>query len=204
MNAHAAPARESPPSSVGARRLWEPVIACLALWHVFAVGVYALPLQATDRLTVLLRGTLMSAVTPYIQTTSQWQQWDLFSPNPYTRVSRYTFEVRDAEGAWTPAVTMDASSFPIFRRAALLKLFHNILDDANPLLTQRLMRHLCADRGLAAGTPVRLRMEAYVLPHPPSPMPVAAWRAWQPVFVPLQTAEGTCADPSSAILLHTS
>lgn len=184
--------------------MWEPIIVCLALWHMFAVAAYALPSAATDRLTTLLRGTLTRAATPYVKATSQWQQWDLFSPNPYTRVSRYVFEVREAEGAWTPAVTMEARSFPLLRRAALIKLFHNILDDSSPVLTQRLMRHLCVDRGLPEGTPVRLRIEAYVLPHPSRPMPAAAWRAWQPVFSPLGMAEGTCADPSSAVPLRTS
>lgn len=165
-----------------------------------AVAIYALPPQI-PAWAVPARSVLLGLVSPYLQITSQWQQWDLFSPDPYTRVSTYVFETRDAEGKWLPAGVIDARSFPVPRRAAFNKLFNNVLDDPASPFGARLLQHLCTGRGLSAGTAVRMNVLAYVLPHPDHPASVAAWRAWVPSPAPLWTIDGICEEGSAAFPL---
>src|SRR5687768_11713294 len=93
-------------------------IISFVLWHMFAVVVYALPHDADDRLNTWIRSELKPIVRPYILLTSQWQQWNLFSPDPLRRVTAYDIQRNDREG-WTTIKVIDWNTLSAARQAPI-------------------------------------------------------------------------------------
>ncbi len=99
---------------------------------------------------------------PYILWTSQWQKWDIFSPDPLRRVSSYAIEVRQGE-RWVAIRNIDTNSLPWYAHAKELKLLGRLEENWNKL-TSGYLRYECASLPGLAGATLRLRAIWYVLP----------------------------------------
>src|SRR5437764_493460 len=90
------------------------LIILFCLWHMTAVAVFLLPQRAWNR-------AIKQLTTPYVLLTSQWQQWDIFSPDPLRRVSFYSLTTDDNAGAKT-LLQLDYAHLPWNARAKELKI----------------------------------------------------------------------------------
>lgn len=147
---------------------------------MFAVAAYSIPLNAKEPLVVAARERLRPMVMPYLFTTSQWQQWNLFSPDPLRRVTSYILQI-EKEGTWTDFAVINRKTVPWSALSRELKLLNNIEGGENFMpVRQAILQNYCRTLGLPAGTPLRLVFESYVLPQPPSPPSRAFWQTYIP------------------------
>jgi hypothetical protein len=170
-------------------------IAGFVLWHAFSVGIYAIPRESRDELSIGIRVAILPYVTPYMFSTSQWQLWNLFSPDPLRRVTFYNVQVM-SDGQWTDHENIHAKTYSVWRHATRFKLLGNTFDefdDGTEDLSIHYLQHVCTTSGFADGTPIRMQYSYYVIPKNEHPMPAAWWKQWAPQ---LETSDG----PSTACL----
>ncbi len=162
-----------------------------------AVGLYALPTEARDPMTMWAKQTLQPIVQPYILLTSQWQQWNLFSPDPLQRVVTYGIDL-DRDGRWERIRSFTPGMESTFRHAAQFKLFGRLLEgNANTLpLVDRFLQLQCVEYHLAAGSRIRLVYHWYILPHPPRALSIAEWSQLHPQPMTFIGSEILCGWPS--------
>jgi len=127
------------------------------LWHMVAVAVYLLPSDKNRPWASLRRISV-----PYVLTLSQWQQWDIFSPNPIRSNSVYRIE-RNAGDRYETAMIMDFAHLAWYERAKELKVLGRVQDSWSELLPNYLLS-LCPRIPEAQGTDVRLIVETTMLP----------------------------------------
>ena len=157
-------------------------IALFCLWHMFAVAVYSLPLDAKDPLTTSARDHLRPVVMPYLFSLSQWQQWNLFSPDPLRRVTTYVLQTHTKDSSmWQDFAVIGRNTVPWSSLSRELKLLGNVEDkkDYEPV-RKALLQTYCRTLNLPTGTPVRLVYERYVLPQPPAPESQEFWQSYVP------------------------
>ncbi len=146
-----------------------------------AVGIYALPGDARDGLSLWIKQHGSGTVSPYILATSQWQQWNLFSPDPLRRVSEYVLEVQQGP-EWIPLTILKPGSFPWWRHAAQFKMLGSLLewDAQRDEVIDRFLQLTCREHTLAPGTSIRLAYRFYVIPAHERMASVSWWWNWQP------------------------
>jgi hypothetical protein len=136
------------------------LIIAFCLFHMAAVGAYLMPsgmFAIVDIVYVTTR--------PYVLLTSQWQKWDIFSPNPIRRVSTYRIE-RDAGDRWETARVFSFDSLPLWHRAKELKVLSRLeAKDGNwNMLVEPYLRSLCGSIEKSEGMRLRLVADTVVLP----------------------------------------
>lgn len=171
----------------------KPLIVLFCLWHMAAVGLYALPPDAHDRVTEWLRWNVVPLVRPYIFLTSQWQQWNLFSPDPLREVTVYSIAA-EIDGAWRFRTALEKGTLPWWRDGDELKLLRNLQDGGDRLraVSERYAQIACRPLGLAPGTPVRLQYDSYVIPFARTGYARGFWRTWQPTWWRTVGAQTVC------------
>ena len=169
-------------------------VALFCLWHMAAVGLYALPDQADDRVTKWLADHAVPVVTPYVLVTGQWQQWNLFAPNPLRRIVFYKIETRNPLGDWSYVASVNDSTYGPWRHAARFKLLGQALEEntARPELAERAAQVFCDEFGLQPDAPIRIWPDVAVVPYVyPSPSK-AWWDSWKPTFQSYLALDTTC------------
>ncbi|MBP7114286.1 MAG: hypothetical protein KBA40_02420 [Candidatus Peribacteraceae bacterium] len=132
------------------------LIVAFCVWHMSAVALYVLP--SGEHPWTRLR----TNVTPYILSLSQWQKWDIFSPNPLRRNSIYRIE-RDAGDRFETAMILDFDHLAWHERAKELKVLGRLQDSWKRLLPDYLSS-LCPRIPGGPGNDVRLYVETTILP----------------------------------------
>ena len=157
--------------------VWKTCIAFFCLWHAVAIAVYTIPVDATGALVDAARTYVRPAVEPYLLLTSQWQMWELFSPNPIRRVTRYRIDIRMKDGEWRTLRTLEPATAPVWRSDEY-SYVQRLEDDGDAFaeLWTRYARSTCAPLGLREGTPVRIVVEYLILPEKPTN---GQWSFWQ-------------------------
>lgn len=162
---------------------------------MFSVFVYAIPREAADNFSIATRSVLLPIVSPYMLSTSQWQLWNLFAPDPLRRVDFYRIESFQ-HGAWFPLTTIQPGSYPWWRHPFYFKMFVNVFNEfdssTNPAKVRLLQLLACEPYHLSKGTQVRLVYEYYVIPAGPT-----NWNAWKPSLANDSGPVTTCPAPSS-------
>lgn len=178
-------------------------IIAFCLFHIAAVAVYSLPDAARDSVTNALR-TLQPYVRPYILLTSQWQQWNLFSPDPLRRTVTYAVE-REQQGMWAEIAVFDPRSVSIFRHATEFKFLGRLLEggkDQLPLI-EHFLRAQCDAHLLPSGTHLRLVYRHAMIPVPGRALTPGEWAG---LSLPVESFVGSeilCGWPTSTSLLRT-
>lgn len=173
------------------------LIVAFCLWHMGAIGIYALPGDAKDGVTRWLKQNMSRIVSPYILTTSQWQQWNLFSPDPLRRVSEYTIEMQTGN-EWEHLTTLKPGSFPWWRHAAQFKMLGSLLewDAKRDEVIDRFLQLACQEHSLRQRTPIRLVYSFYVIPAHERMASVSWWWNWEPEITRSPGLTTTCTTAS--------
>lgn len=152
------------------------------LWHAFSVVVYTIPREAKDRYATLSHRLFLPVVERYMLITSQWQLWNLFSPDPLRRVTFYRIETAEGKD-WRKLFTIEPGTYPPWEHATKFKMLMNTLDEFSnnrAPLAHRFLHLLCEEQSVAPETPIRLVYEFYTIPYHTQLMSRAWWESWKP------------------------
>lgn len=179
------------------RVLGKTALVVFILWHMFAIGVYSIPRSANDPLSTWMLATFVRPVAPYLFWTSQWQQWNMFSPDPLRRVTFYTIDIQK-NGRWETIERIAPDSLSLWRRATMMKMMGNLFDqDTNGRepFGGKLLELMCTKYEVPPNTPIRMQYEWYVIPAHPTLQPSAWWLQWNPLVQHETAFESRCTTP---------
>lgn len=140
------------------RRLAACRLAILAFcaWHMLSVSLYLMP-------PIGVLSPLQSVTKPYVLLLSQWQQWNIFAPDPLRTSTVYRIETSDA-GTWKTIRTIDAKTFAWYERAKELKILERLEDGWDKLLPSYLASLCPSLHADAAEKTIRLIGSSETLP----------------------------------------
>lgn len=164
------------------RLFGKTAVALAVLLHMGAVLAFSVPSDARDPLGRFLFGAVRPRIAPYVLVTSQWQEWNLFAPDPLRRIRSFTMEREEGTG-WKTVAALGPDTFPWWRHATYAKLLPALLMKERldyDVLRERFAQVLCHDLGVAPGSMVRLREHETVIPYVESHRDIAWWRSWRP------------------------
>lgn len=147
---------------------------------------------------VLLRSAGIRIFRPYMLITSQWQQWNLFAPDPLRRVMRYVIQMRVDE-RWKTIALLDERTIPWWRDGDELKMLRRLEEGKDYWypVRARYLEQFCKEAQLTPGTPLRMVYDSYVIPKEDFPMPLSWWRQWKPQWKRALGAKAVCPLPPS-------
>ena len=122
-----------------------------------AVGLFNLPSGLPGPVD-----TIRKVTDPYILLFSQWQHWDIFSPDPMRRVSAFSIE-RNAGDRWETAMVMTYQELPWWLKVKEMKVLDRIAGNWNGL-TLPYLTSLCPYIPFASDKDIRLVMRSFILP----------------------------------------
>ncbi len=129
-----------------------------------AVAAYAIPDPAQDKVASWIRSTVAPTTRPYVLATSQWQQWNLFSPDPQRRVTEYRL-VADGQ----TRLRLTPSTYRWWRKTDEIAMFSKWEDEeaetVDPLL-KRYVAAYCEPLGMPPGSRLSLQGRYTYLPIP--------------------------------------
>lgn len=183
--------------------LARPAIIAFCVWHMAAVAIYAVPDPAHDAVTEWIRAHLTPVIRPYMFATSQWQQWNLFSPNPQQRVSQFFITEEPANASFDletakPRLILEPNTYRWWRKTDEIAIFSKWEDQSADVTTPLLERYLLAYctalnipststlhlGGRYAFLPIQTRAELSQQP------PKLYWQTFHSVSVPCADADG--------------
>lgn len=135
------------------------LVPTFCLWHMFAVAVFVIPISYPGGMGGVGQ-RLHDFSAPYVLSLSQWQQWNLFAPDPIRRVSAYTID-SEVNGVWNPSTIIDPHARRFYEYAKLMKVLGR-LETTHAVLVEPFLRSYCIETGLKR---LRLRIDSYVLPN---------------------------------------
>ena len=155
-------------------------IVLFCLWHMAAVGAYAAPGYLPEPFKSA-RQQFVDFSRSYLLTTSQWQKWNLFSPNPLRRVVSFHID-RETKQGWEEIAVIGPDTVAWWHRSTELKTIRRMEESegASNLtpLRERYILEYCKD--FSDGTKLRLRRLYYVIPMHVTPPGIGEWHAFQP------------------------
>jgi hypothetical protein len=166
------------------------VIILFCVFHMAAVAIYCIPDESKDHVSRFIAQHGTPLVRPYLLITSQWQKWNIFSPDPIRRVSVYRIEM-DRNGVWIPALRIDPFSIPWWKHAKTLKLLNNIQDNPDSG-GEVLLSFLCRTNIVPGGALVRFTADISVIPSPAELKEMGGWNHFMPTFKPSPIATFVC------------
>ncbi|MBI3336239.1 hypothetical protein HYZ98_01585 [Candidatus Peregrinibacteria bacterium] len=173
------------------------LITLFFFWHAGAVAIYAIPSIVSDPVSVFLRSHASSIVRPYVLLTSQWQQWNLFAPDPLRRVTHYHFQRLDpVRDVWVDIAVFRPGAFLWWKHATRFKILDRVFDlderDRKTPLQKHFLEKMCREFNLPSSTSVRMLHRYYVIPHIPELTSFSWWRTWQPAWSFMEGTSLSC------------
>ncbi len=142
-----------------------------------------------------LHEELYPIVQPYVLYTSQWQMWNLFSPNPLRRVSTLSFEVQEGD-TWKEFDRLGARHVKWWRRTYMLKILRrSIVNDRYEPLRKNFLQHHCKVNGVQDGSVIRMKWLYYVIPMDGNLTSPKWWHEWEPHWYDFVLYSDTCSNP---------
>ncbi|MDB4978774.1 MAG: hypothetical protein JWM56_960 [Candidatus Peribacteria bacterium] len=156
-------------------------IVVFCLWHMGATALYAIPASVRDPLSVFVKQSILPVIRPYFLVTSQWQQWNLFSPDPLMRVTKYTFERQTATG-WQHIAQLDIPPATRNKNIDIFKILNRLDGDGDKDQPVRaaFVRSYCTAAGVPPNGHLRLHTTYYDIPL--TKLTYAQWQQWQPAI----------------------
>lgn len=159
-------------------------IVLFCLFHMAAVAAYAAP-DYTPEPLLSLKEDIVEISRPYILMTSQWQKWNLFSPDPLRRIVSFHIDKELKDGSWEEIKIVGPGNVEWWHRATELKVIRRMEESEGggnlQALRERYVLEQCKD--LPDGTKLRLRRLYYVIPRHEVPPPVEEWHAYTPEVI---------------------
>ncbi len=155
-------------------------VALFCVWHMFAVGVEAIPDDANDPLSIALHVYARQYTWKYAFLTSQWQQWNLFSPDPTRNSTQYVIDKLNDDGAtWEHVFTIDHDTLGWWRSTDELTGLRKLQSsDRAAFLWERYLQEFCTP--LHLGTGAILRLTYHEMNEPDPPVSRDWWKTWTP------------------------
>lgn len=160
------------------RHLGRLLIIAFCVWHMIATAIYVIPDESKNAPAKAIQAFIMPAAQPYLYATSQWQKWNIFSPDPIRRVSSYFFEI-EKEGSWHPLLDVRPREIAWWKRSRELKVLRRT-EEGGQAAAQAYLRYLCRIGLAPAGAHIRLRREYYVIPTGVEVRSMGGWQAFSP------------------------
>lgn len=142
------------------------------------VGIYSIHNMDDYRLMRWLESK-RKIVRPYALITSQWQRWNLFSPDPLRRVTEMEFDIYQ-HGSWNTVHAINNKTVPLPYRANELKVMRRMEDDDKSVLREIYTRDVCKRLSILPGTRMRIRKKYYIIPKHTELQSITWWREWEP------------------------
>lgn len=189
----------------------EWAISIFCIWHMIAVGTYAMP-DLSDTIQNLreqqgwglaadfieLFDTDLEELTkPYTLFTSQWQKWTLFAPDPLRRVTAFAVEAQQ-DGTWHRIHEVNPLTVSLWNAAVQLKTVRRLEESKfrkrNLPIREHYAKQVCPLYNLEPNTPIRLRIDHFVIPLHAYPHSVAWWQTWKPEWFSSVDVTASCPD----------
>lgn len=155
------------------------LIVLFCLFHMAGVFAYTLPDQAPQELKDLTQ-KISPWTRPYILATSQWQKWNLFSPDPLRRVVSFHIDAQ-INNEWQEVKVVGPGNINWWHAARELKTIRRMEEEQNlQPLRERYVTSFCEPLNMPSGTQMRLRKLWFVIPKPDHVMSMTEWRAFVP------------------------
>lgn len=135
----------------------EALIIAFCLWHMTAITLYNIPVKYLG-----IVGHVRTITDPYVFRFSQWQYWDIFSPEPMRRVPRFIVE-RNAGDRWETAMIISYADLPWWLRVKEMKVVDRLAGDWKNLTIPYLLA-LCPELPYTSDREIRLTMRYFFLP----------------------------------------
>ncbi len=142
-------------------------VAVSVVLHMAAVLAFSVPSAASGWPASFLRDTVNPQLGPYLLMTSQWQEWNLFAPDPQRQVRTFAVDAEDGV-RWKTVASFGPGAFPWWRHATYAKLLPAALMKERldyDVFRERFLQILCNDLGLAPNVMVRLRENMKMIPY---------------------------------------
>lgn len=177
-----------------ARGIIKVCIALFCIWHMSAIFIYSL--FNVDEVPVLAWAeSKRPYIRPYILITSQWQRWNLFSPDPLRRVIELDIEIL-YNNEWQRLMTIDEDAVSWWQRAPELKTIRRMEDDNMQPLQERYLHDICKRKSLAEGTVIRMTKQWFIIPKHEKTLSAEWWNAWEPEWHSAHLAQTACPKPA--------
>jgi hypothetical protein len=146
-------------------RLGRILIVLFCMWHMTAVAAYALPDPAKDRVATWIKERIRPYVRPYMYISSQWQQWNLFSPDPLRRVTTYELTAQDNYGTRFPLRRIGIGTMGWWRDSDEVTILRKIEESKDPQpILNRYTSAFCRPLGIPPSLEIGIAGEIRVLP----------------------------------------
>jgi hypothetical protein len=129
---------------------------------MFAVAVFVVPISYPGGMGVIGQ-RLHEFSAPYVLSLSQWQQWNLFAPDPIRRVSTFIVDTRE-NNQWVPTAFIDPTSRAFYEYPKLMKVLGR-LETTHAGLVEPFLQFYCQTEKETQGKELRLRINYVVLPN---------------------------------------
>ena len=171
---------------------------------MFAVAAYSIPESTNDHVggwasaigidsTAASNGlsTLRWKVAgPYLLSTSQWQQWNMFSPEPIRQVLQMQIEKKTGD-TWTIIRELTPKSTPWWSYSREVKILYTIgMDDRYKPARQAFLASECTN--LEPRAHLRMVYLRYVVPVEDIVHPESFWKTYTPEVSREIDSEFTC------------
>ena len=154
------------------------LIGAFCLWHMAAIFSYSI--YHVEEVPVLQWiSDQRTHFRPYILATSQWQRWNLFSPDPLRSVIEVDIE-RNVQGKWVRIHTINEHNIGWWQRAPELKTMRRMEDDDKLPLRERYMLDFCRTQQIPDGTELRMIKRWHVIPRHEKTHDAKWWNEWEP------------------------
>jgi len=117
-----------------------------------------------DPVSPFLYKNVRPYIRPYILVISQWQRWNLFSPNPLRRVKNFAVDMQKEDEMWEELITISPDTVEWWRRSPELKIMRRLSQKSEfvPIQEQYLLA-FCTSLHLPPETILRLREREYTI-----------------------------------------
>jgi len=186
-------------------------ITLFCLWHMLAVVAYSPTDSQRNKIQQWFNAQewwqpysqpytqfYRWGVRPYILLTSQWQRWNLFSPDPLRRITNVYID-KKIDDNWKEVKVLKGDSIVWYRRAKELKLTGRI--DSNyrqDVFKKQYLQNICRSEQLKPETTLRWRKQYYVIPRVPELKNPAFWETYKPDIKSEIILEFNCDSPVAA------
>lgn len=140
-------------------RFW---IVAFCLWHMYAIAIYVIPSENNISFLKKIEQASIPAVRSYVFVTSQWQKWNIFSPDPIRRVSIYEVNI-EQNGRWNRLISITPDSLPWHLKPKELKLTRQ-LEENNHGLISLYLKYICKTGKAPRGAHIKISSRSYVIP----------------------------------------
>ena len=166
------------------------LIGAFVLWHSTAILSYSV--YDVDRIPPLRWITeKRDFFRPYVLATSQWQRWNLFSPDPLRRVIEMDID-QYINNMWVQVYTLNEHNVGWWQRAPELKIMRRMEADNKLPLRKRYIEDYCRINNIPEGTRMRVRKRWHVIPKNERTQSREWWNNWQPNWQEKVDFEITC------------